>query len=149
MNKQFKLINTDIELFDTGKTVDLYEQHHFEGGKKVVKYMTEDLDGNRRYFEATRDPELLRGEERHRVLDYCLAKFDEDEIVNYSDLFLHGEFVKEMNTEIKSLQEQLDYNLRHAKDLATFSDAYNIKRRAHCLDEAARLEKRIANLNTK
>ena len=54
-----------------------------------------------------------------------------------------------MNTEIKLLQEQLDYNLRHAKDLATFSDAYSIKRRAHCLDEAARLEKRIANLNTK
>jgi len=54
-----------------------------------------------------------------------------------------------MKTEIKLLQEQLDYNLRHAKDLATFSDAYSIKRRAHCLDEAARLEKRIANLNTK
>ena len=54
-----------------------------------------------------------------------------------------------MHTEIKLLQEQLDYNLRHAKDLATFSDAYSIKRRAHCLDEAATLENKIAKLNTK
>jgi hypothetical protein len=97
MSKQFKLINTDIELFNTGKTVDLYEQHHFEDGKKVVKYMTEDLDGNRRYFEATRDPELLRDEERNAILDYCIGEHHDDEIVNYSDLFLHGEFIKEIN----------------------------------------------------
>jgi hypothetical protein len=93
--KDFELIRTDVELFDTDTTADLYERHYFEDGKKVVKYITEDLSGNKRYFEATKDPELLTDEERRRVLEYCLGSFEHDEIVNYIDLFLQGEFIRE------------------------------------------------------
>jgi hypothetical protein len=51
-----------------------------------------------------------------------------------------------MNTEINQLQERLEYNLRHAKDLATFSDDYSIKRRKQCLENAKQLELKIKEL---
>ena len=96
MNITFNLLSTEIELADqpTG-AVSLYERHYFINKTKVVQYRTEDENGSHRYWEATRDPETLTNEERHKILEYCLSSFDDDEIVNYHDLFLHGEFIKE------------------------------------------------------
>lgn len=96
--EEFELLSDSVELADASEgTVSLYERHYFKGKEKVVEYITEDEDGNKRYWEATKDPEALTREERHRILDYCLSSFDEDEIVNYLDLFLQGEFIKETN----------------------------------------------------
>lgn len=91
----FECIHDEIELLNTGKTVSLYERHYFIGKDKVIEYKTIDSEGNVRHWEATKDPERLTKDERHRVLDYCLSTFDDDEIVNYVDLFLQSEFIKE------------------------------------------------------
>jgi len=96
-NTQFELLSTDVELSDEDEgVVSLFEQHYYVFGVKVINYLTEDKDGNKRYFEVTKDPEELTRDERHRVLGYSLSTFDDDEIVNYYDLFLQGEFIKEV-----------------------------------------------------
>lgn len=61
-----------------------------------VKYITTNGDGtNHQYFESTKHPEKLSGEERHRVLHYRFGDdFDKDEIVNYEDLFIQFEFIQ-------------------------------------------------------
>ena len=65
---------------------------------EVVRYITTDMDGsNHNYYESTKHPLNLNDEERYRVLEYCLGRFDEDEIVHYEDLFLQGEFIIESN----------------------------------------------------
>ena len=89
---KFEQINDSIELSD-GRLVDLYERHWFDGDEKKIEYKTIDEDGKSDYYVATKDPENLTKEERHEVLDYCLATFDDDEGVNYSDLFIHGKFI--------------------------------------------------------
>lgn len=63
--------------------------------EKVRYIVTDPSGGNHRYFESIVHPENLSREQRHRVLNYCLGAFHEDEIVNYNDLFLQGEFIKE------------------------------------------------------
>jgi|APGre2960657404_1045060.scaffolds.fasta_scaffold14902_3 hypothetical protein len=94
---QFELLTTSLELFDTEEgTASLYEQHYFVDGVKIINYTTIDEHGNERYWESTKDPEELTRDERYRVLDYTLSAFDDDEIVNYYDLFLQGEFIKEV-----------------------------------------------------
>lgn len=64
-----------------------------EDGKSV--YYT---DSNR-IFVSTTDITKLSDSKRHEILTYCLGagSFDKDEIVNWTDLFLHGEFIKEIN----------------------------------------------------
>jgi hypothetical protein len=63
-----------------------------------VRYVSTDADGtNHQYFESTKHPEKLSSEERDRVLRYTLARFSEDEIVNYNDLFLQNEFITVSN----------------------------------------------------
>lgn len=93
----FELIGIDIELHDDNSgVVSLFENHYFENGRKIIEYYTLDECGNKRFFQATKDPEHLTDEERYRILDYCLSSFDEDEIVNYHDLFIQREFIKEI-----------------------------------------------------
>ena len=92
----FECIHDEIELV-TGGVVSLYERHYFIGKEKTIEYKTIDRNGNERHWVATKDPEKLTDDERRRVLDYCLGVYHEDEIVNYTDLFLQGEFIKEIN----------------------------------------------------
>ncbi len=95
----YRLLETELELHDeaTNGAVDLFERHYFRDGEKVVEYKTvRASDGQTRYWVATKDPEDLTDEERHRVLRYCLSSFNDDEIVNYKDLFIQSEFIKEV-----------------------------------------------------
>jgi len=90
----YQLLNSEIELGDSDITSKLY----VNWDNKQVRYITTDADGsNHQYFESTIHPEKLDKEQRHRVLKYCLASFDDDEIVNYKDLFLQNEFITEAN----------------------------------------------------
>lgn len=96
MKVNFELIGTDIELNDSEGVVSLYERHYFVKGTKIIEYYTLDSSGNKREWEATKDPESLTTDERHRVLDYCLSSYDKDEVVNYKDLFMQGDFIAEV-----------------------------------------------------
>ena len=93
---EYKVLSSSVELQDQEGEVTLLESHWFEGGKKVISYITEDDCGRQRYWRALKDPEKLTDKERHEVLSYCISEFDDDEIVNYLDLFLHGEFIEEV-----------------------------------------------------
>jgi hypothetical protein len=100
----YQLLNTEIELSSNEEPSKLYV--NWDNDK--VRYITTDLDGNNhQYFESTVHPEKLNKEQRHRVLYYCLSAFDENEIVNYNDLFLQNEFITESNRPKKySLTEE-------------------------------------------
>lgn len=90
----FQLLSSELLMGDEERPTKLYVQWDNE----KVRYITTDLDGsNHQYFESTKHPEQLTDEERHRVLSYCLSSFNKDEIVNYNDLFLQGEFITEAN----------------------------------------------------
>jgi len=96
---EYTILSTEIELSDELEgVVSLFEKHNFVGGVKEVKYYTLNDKGVKRFWEATKDPEALTEDERHRILDYCLGKggYDSNEIVNYHDLFLQSEFIKEI-----------------------------------------------------
>ena len=94
MKDIYQLLDDQILFGEDETPVDLYVSWN----NKTVKYITTDKDGSdHHYFESTKHPEKLTEEERHRVLEYCLGKFYKDEIVNYRDLFLQGEFIKESN----------------------------------------------------
>ena len=100
MEQQFEILSDSVELSDQEGTVTLSERHFFNDEKeKVIQYITEDQEGNKRFWKATKDPEKLSDKERHEILTYCLSSFDEDEIVNYHDLFLHGKFVEETSSD--------------------------------------------------
>ena len=95
MNMIYQLSNSEIELGDNETPSKLYV--NWDNDK--VRYITTDFDGtNHQYFESTVHPEKLNKEQRYRVLHYCLSDFDDDEIVNYNDLFLQNEFITEGNT---------------------------------------------------
>lgn len=90
----FQLLNSEIELGDNDVTSKLYVNWDSE----KVRYITTNKDGsNHNYFESTIHPENLNADQRNRVLAYCLATFDKDEIVNYNDLFSQNEFIVEAN----------------------------------------------------
>jgi len=93
--EHFEIIHEEIFMHgDEGETdpVVLFCSHE----NKVIKYITLSREGVIRNHESIKHPEHLTTEERHRVLNYCLSSFDKDEIVNYNDLFMQGEFVKEI-----------------------------------------------------
>lgn len=90
----YQLLNREIELGDNGTLSKLY----VNSDNDKVRYITTDIDGtNHQYFESTIHPEKLNKEQRYRVLYYCLSSFDDDEVVNYNDLFLQNEFITESN----------------------------------------------------
>lgn len=89
----YDILSDSVELADR-RTVTLMERHYFNDDQKIIEYATIDENGNTDYWVATKDPEKLSREERHRVLNYSLSSFDDDEIVNYLDLFLQGEFIE-------------------------------------------------------
>ena len=95
--EEFEILSDCVELRPNGEEAVLYERHYFKEGSKVIEYYSKDSTGAIRNYVATKDPEKLTVEERHRVLDYTLPKHDEDEIVNYLDLFLQGEFIEELH----------------------------------------------------
>lgn len=104
----YQLLNDRIELGDEGRPSRLYV--NWDNVK--VRYITTDIDGsNHQYFESTIHPEKLNSEQRYRVLSYCLSSFDDDEIVNYNDLFLQNEFIIESNipSGYKLSEEWLNY----------------------------------------
>lgn len=91
----YQLLNSSILYGEKEEKSKLYVK--WDNDK--VFYITTDLNNtNHKYFESTKHPENLTDEERHRVLKYCLGRFDKDEIVNYNDLFLQGEFIINSNT---------------------------------------------------
>ena len=90
----YQLLSNDLLLGDNEVESKLYVKHN----NQKVSYITTDLDGtNHQYFESTKHPQNLTKEERGKVLDYCLGKYNEDEIVNFNDLFLQNEFIIESN----------------------------------------------------
>lgn len=110
MKKVYQLLNSDLLLGDKEVESKLY----VNWDENKVFYITTDLNGeNHQYFESTKHPENLTNEERFRVLDYCLGNnnYDKDEIVNYNDLFLQSEFIKQSQTlkEYSLSEEWLNY----------------------------------------
>ena len=94
MENVYQLLSTDLLFGEEEIQSKLYV--NWDNDK--VFYITTDLDGsNHKYFESIKHPEQLTDEERQRVLKYCLGTFDKDEIVNYNDLFLQGEFITDSN----------------------------------------------------
>jgi len=92
MNTIYQLLSTSLLMGDDETPSNLYAKWN----REQVNYITTDADGtNHQYFKSTVHPQDLSDDERHRVLKYCLSQFDEDEIVNYNDLFLQGEFIEE------------------------------------------------------
>lgn len=94
--QEYRLIHDEIFLHgDVGESnpVQLFCAWNTE---KVI-YVTLDKNGERRNWESIKHPEKLNQDERFRVLNYCLSSFNKDEIVNYTDLFMQSEFVKEIN----------------------------------------------------
>jgi len=90
----FQLLSVDLLLGDNETPSKLYVNWNNE----VVNYIITDMDGsNHQYFQSTIHPEKLTDEQRHRILSYCLSSFNDNEIVNYNDLFLQGEFITEAN----------------------------------------------------
>jgi hypothetical protein len=90
----YQLMSTDLLMGDEETLSKLYV--HWDN--KMVRYITTDFDGaNHQYFNSTKHPEDLTEDERYRVLSCTLSKFDKDEIVNYNDLFLQGEFIETSN----------------------------------------------------
>jgi hypothetical protein len=90
----FNLLSTSLLMGDEERPSKLY----VSWDTSEVRYISTDADGtNHQYFESTKHPEKLSSEERYRVLRYTLARFSEDEIVNYNDLFLQGEFITTSN----------------------------------------------------
>lgn len=90
----FQLLNTEILVGDNETPTKLY----VNWDNNEVRYITTDQDNtNHQYFVSTKHPEKLNEDERWRVLEYCLGRFDADEVVNYNDLFLQNEFIKESN----------------------------------------------------
>ncbi len=90
----FRLLNNEVLLGDNEIPSKLYVNWN----TNVVNYIVTDMDGtNHQYFQSTIHPEKLTSEQRYKVLSYCLSAFNEDEIVNYNDLFLQGEFITEAN----------------------------------------------------
>jgi len=92
----YELIHSEVELFGSDKVAELYHRHYFQDGVKIIEYYTIDDGGFVKFWKATKDPDKLNDDERHRVLGYILSSFDDDEIVNYTDLFLQGEFIEEV-----------------------------------------------------
>lgn len=93
--EHFEIIHEEIFMHDDQGEKDpvvLFCSHENE----VIKYFTVSTEGILRNFESTKHPEHLTDDERHRILNYCLSSFDKDEIVNYNDLFIQGEFIKEI-----------------------------------------------------
>ena len=107
-NQPFRLISDTLELGENGTPSNLYARWDTE----KVQFITTDLNGsNHNFFESTKHPEKLTEEERHRVLDYVLGhgSYPKDEIVNYNDLFLQGEFITEANIPQNYILENLEY----------------------------------------
>jgi len=92
----YQLLSNEIELKDNTETSKLYV--NFNNNNNKVMYITTDFDGgNHQYFESVIHPSKLNKEQRHKVLQYCLSDFDDNEIVNYKDLFIQNEFITESN----------------------------------------------------
>ena len=92
MENIFQLLNSEVLMGEKETPSKLY----VKWDSKKVQYITTDVDGsNHKYFESTVHPENLTDEQRERVLDYVLSDYVEGEIVNFNDLFLQMEFVKE------------------------------------------------------
>ena len=95
MKAIYQLLSTSLLMGDDEIPSSLYVKWN----KNQVDYITTDADGkNHQSFKSTVHPQDLSEDERHRVLKYCLGTFDKDEIVNYNDLFLQGEFIKTSDT---------------------------------------------------
>ena len=91
-NAVYQLLNEGVEIAGREGITKVYVNWDSE----KVRYISTNADGEgRRYFESTVHPEKLSKEQRHRVLHYMLSRFDDDEIVNYNDLFIQGEFITE------------------------------------------------------
>jgi len=91
MKAIYQLLSTSLLMGDDETPSSLYVKWN----REQVDYITTDADGtNHQYFKSTVHPQDLSEDERHRVLKYCLGTFDKDEIVNYNDLFLQGEFIE-------------------------------------------------------
>ena len=85
----YQLLSNEIELKDNTETSKLYV--NFNNNK--VMYITTDFDGgNHQYFESVIHPSKLNKEQRNKVLQYCLSDFDDNEIVNYKDLFIQNDY---------------------------------------------------------
>jgi len=96
MDKTYQLLSTDLLLGKEETKSKLYVRWN----NLKVNYISTNLDGsNVRKYVSTKHPENLTKEERHRVLNCSLSSFDDDEIVNYNDLFLQFEFIKEIENE--------------------------------------------------
>lgn len=89
-----KFTTKDYDCEDDEEPNNLFCYHT----KDKVEYITENEQGKLRFYIATKHPENLTDEERHRVLEYRLGRnYDKDEIVNYVDLFLQFEFVEQID----------------------------------------------------
>lgn len=61
-------------------------------------YLTKNPEtGEVREWESSKHPDELNDEEKHRVLVYVLGRYNKNEKVDYSDLFMQGEFIREVN----------------------------------------------------
>ena len=92
--KVFQLLNNEIELQNKNGVSKLY----VNGDTDTVRYITTDIDGSHhQYYESDIHPSKLTDKQRQEVLHYCLSSFNSEELVNYNDLFMHNEYVSELN----------------------------------------------------
>ena len=61
-----------------------------------------------RIFKSNTSIEELTDSKRHEILEYNLGKnFPKDEIVNWNDLFMHGEFIEEVKLPNLKTEEEI------------------------------------------
>lgn len=99
LDRDWYLLSTDIETKESD-SVHVWEKHGFNiKGEYYLIFITHDYKTEAtKVYEATVDPEKMTDVQRKEVLDYTLGSgnYEDDEIVNYLDLFLHRRYLKEV-----------------------------------------------------
>ncbi len=93
--KIFQLLNNEIEL-DTNETG--LSKLYVNSDTKTIRYITTSLDGdNHQYYESDIHLSELTDKQRHEILNYCLSSFDAEEVVNFTDLFMHHKYISKLS----------------------------------------------------
>jgi len=96
----YKLIHDEVFIGDDGDAP--YELFF---NKKAIAAQYIAVRGEEvRTFIVLKHPEEMSAVEKDRVLSYCVGDDYKHGKVNYTDLFLQGEFIKELKSEGKRIQ---------------------------------------------
>lgn len=95
-----EIIATDIELSDNTKNDNTFNVY-FDSVNKVFRAIENDVDTYMQrvfIYGLTKSVEDLTIDDRLDIIEYCFASRNEDEDVTLKDVFLHGGFIKLLNS---------------------------------------------------